>query len=426
MKVYGKFDTLDEVYAVIVGNIKRNYPTIKRSIFNKIITEMGLEPCSKEDFKLIIERIKGSTHLSDVYGDGVGGLYSLSDITVYNKVEDTDLFNIVTPYTIDKLITQKQTRDFNKAQREGSAQAYLSQEIAKNITRELKEEYLNSTIKNNGIYKRATHDDKNNFVAVLTPSDWHLGAQFSNIDGNSYNIDIAKERLDQYVEQVDKYLDLYKPRTAVLINLGDFINHAYMHSVSQAFETDLDATQQLSKAIRFFVSMINHVAQKVDTLIVGAVGGNHDRFSGNKKEAIFNDNVAYNVVDTLLLLSQLYAFPKNVVIKNNLDDVYNLEVEVAGKRLLFVHGDHETRNDNAKIPTHIKEYPYDALFMGHYHYNKSIQEDYARMSYMSGSLLGANSYSKTIQAPRTAASQLLTMLEEGSKTNISIPIFFSI
>lgn len=424
MATYGKFNTIDEVYAVITGVVKRNNPNISRSVFNKIIVETGLEPLDKGSFKLTINTIKERQDLRDIYLKSVSGKYTLSDILVYQPVSDIDLHDIVTPMAVDRFVTQKQTRDFNKAQRAGSAQKYLADSISKSVAKELKEELLNDT--SSTFTPSFTDDGLSRTMAVITPSDWHIGESINDVDGNTYNIHVAEQRLEQYISQVDRYLDLYHPETIVLVHLGDLINHAYMHSMSQAYETDLDVSEQLGKAIRFFTRMLVHFASKAPKVIVGAIAGNHDRMSGNKKEAIYNDSVVYNVVDTIILLDNMNALPANVSILDNRSDLYSLEVNELGKNLLFVHGDHESRNDNAKIPSHIVDHSYDALFMGHYHYLKSIQEDFSRMSYMSGSLAGANSYSKSIGAPKTEASQLLTIFEEGNKTAVSIPIFFSI
>jgi len=58
LATYGKFNTIDEVYAVITGVVKRNNPNISRSVFNKIIVETGLEPLDKGSFKLTINTIR--------------------------------------------------------------------------------------------------------------------------------------------------------------------------------------------------------------------------------------------------------------------------------------------------------------------------------------------------------------------------------
>lgn len=419
MATYGKFNTLDEVYAVIIGNIKRNYPNIQRSVFNKIITEMGLESLKKEEFKQVIINIKTNLPLQDLYLRSADGDFTLDDIKVYESISDADLFNIVTPYSVDKVTTQALVRRFNKAQREGSAQVFLSQEIAKNIAQEVGQELRTKTQERVELVKPTMKD-----VAIITPSDWHIGAEINDVSGNTFNLEIAEARLNDYMNQAADYISLIGADTAVLVHLGDFINHAYMHGMNQAFETELDATEQLAKAIRLYVKMIRFFADKVRVLVVGAIGGNHDRYDGNKKNSIYNDNVAYNVVDTLLLLSESGALPNNVIVKDNRENVYTLEVFVANKHLLFEHGDKESRNDSAKIPAHIRDYAYDYFFMGHYHYNKTIQEDYSRMTYIAGSLMGPNNYSVMINAPRTQASQLLTFIQEDSQTAISVPIFF--
>lgn len=421
MSTYGKFETLDEVYAVVLGNIKRNFPVIRRSTFNTIIYEAGLEKVSKGDFKVIVDTVKESAKLQTLYEKSFNGEYALRDIKVYNGIDDDNLFPMVTSYTLDKVANQAQIRQFNKIQRETSAQVFLSQQIAKNMAMQLKSEIDTPilTVKDPVLEQKGK-------TLVVTPSDWHIGAEVNNISGNIFNQNVAKSRIEEYLQETIHTIDKEKPDTVVIVHLGDFINHAYMHSMNQAFESELEVTQQLALATRLYVSFVTAIAKHVPLtvpVIVGAVGGNHDRYDGNKKNSIYNDNVAYNVVDTLILLSEMGTFPKNVSIKDNRSNIYTLEVNTSNKQILFQHGDRESRNDTAKIPAHIKDYGYDLFFMGHYHYNKAVQEDYARMTYIAGALVGPTTYSETINATKGYPSQLLTVITADNNNVTSTPVF---
>lgn len=129
-----------------------------------------------------------------------------------------------------------------------------------------------------------------------------------------------------------------------------------------------------------------------------------------------------------IALSQLISFKENgmlpnVEIINNLNDNYSLDDKIFDKNILVVHGDHEKKGAEVKIPSHIKDSVVDYLIMGHIHTTRIVQEDYSRFQVYVGSPMGANNYSKDLNLPTTAPSQMLMVITEGIDSPMFQPVF---
>ncbi len=414
------FSTLDEVYAVVLGVINKQEAKITRTQFNNRLDILLLDKVDKYQFKSIVDTVKGDSSLKDVFEKASYGVYSLSDLETATGVDiNPDKENeLLTPYVISKNVNRAQVRAFNRAQSKMVAQEYLSKEISKEISKSIGE--LPKLIKSMEHTSNVLPPEDQ--ALIVTPSDWHIGARVDTAD-NTYNYDVALSRLQKYTDEVINKVIHYNPSEVVIVHLGDFIEGIDMRNINQAFEADMDATSQLAVAIRMYVKFIIDISVVAKKVTVGSIGGNHDRFTGNKKDAIYNDNMVYNVVDTLLMLKEYGGLPDNVYIIDNKQDIYSIELSVLDKNLLFVHGDHEDRRDVPKINHHIKDRVFDYLFMGHYHFVKNLQEEYSRMSFMVGSLMGANNYAKQIGAPTSQASQQITLISRKDNNPIIMPIY---
>lgn len=419
MEQYGKFKTLDEVYAVILGKIKKDYPTIQRSVFNKILVGFELDKVDKEYFLMLVDRVKTTPELSDLYLKAVKGVYTLDDVKVYEKsVTEDGLFDLVSTYTVDKYTTQAQSTNFRKAQKQGTAQYYLSQQIAKELKTSL------SDIEK-PVLPKALNVDASDKEMIMALSDWHIGARVDHVNGNTYDLGIAQQRLADYLERAHMEALTNKPRKIYLYHGGDFIEGIDMRKVNQSFDAELDATTQIAAATRMMIDTVKEVASWGVPMTVALVGGNHDRYTSNKKDAIYNDNIAYNVIDTLLLVKDYGIFPDYVDIVDNRDDVYRVETTVAGKNVMLIHGDTLPSNDKPKIPMLIKDHPIDLVIYGHYHSSRFIQENGSGFSIMVGSLMGNNTYSKQLLLPDSKPSQLVMLVTQGSDTPTFQPVFLN-
>jgi len=88
-----------------------------------------------------------------------------------------------------------------------------------------------------------------------------------------------------------------------------------------------------------------------------------------------------------------------------------------------VHGDHEGKKTDVKIPKHIKNEAIDYLIMGHIHTTRIIQEDYSRFHVYVGSTMGANNYSAENNLPTTSPSQMFLVIDPEQDSPEFQPVF---
>lgn len=414
--------TLD-TQATVLGYLVRDEGVLRRTTFNKYMNELGYESVNKDEFKSIVNDVKfGTEEAKHLYDLSVNGLVTLDDIKPklkHSRVTEERAHGIVTPNLIEKEALKALTAQFKKAQRQGVAQEYLSQLIAENLIESMNGESLVRT-------SDVEYDINPDKTIVLSLSDWHIGARVDNVNGNNYNLNVAKERLREYVEVAKRRIVEIGPEEVYLLHGGDFIEHISMRSVNQAFDAEIDATEQLAVATRLFSDVIAEIASVSNHVTVAGVGGNHDRFTDDKKSGIYGDNLAYNIMDTMILLNDHLMFGDNVDIIDNRSDIYRAEINIYGKNILLIHGDTLSGNDKPKIPVLLKDKILDYVFFGHYHSSRMIQENGFAFSIMVGSLQGNNTYSKQLNLPDSRASQMITIFEKGSNSPIYQPVFFSL
>lgn len=416
------------IYAGIAGHLVKEEGRIPRSKFNQLLKMYGYDTLTKQDLHKQIDDINSNHEQMQVYLDFVEGKLNLDDLNGTNidtgqDITEQALPTMVTNALVDATQTRALLTEYRKAQRKGGAQAYLSQLIADS----LKEAVQTITPLS---YTRG-HQGTSDTTMVLTLADWHIGATVDDVYGNNYNLEIAKKRLEEYTAEVVKQINEVKPKEVVIMHLGDFIEGIDMRAVNQAFDAEINATKQLAEALRLYVSFIQSVSvalMEMDTeatITVGAIGGNHDRFTSNKKDAIYNDNLAYNVVDTLLLLDDNGAFINNLKVIDNRHDVYSVDLPIQEHQIIFVHGDTLPNGNKPKLPTLMRDHILTDVYLGHYHSVQMIQENKDNMSVMVGSLQGGNTYSKQLHLPSSKASQMITLYTQ-SKPTVYIPVFFTV
>lgn len=410
-----------EVQATVLGYMVREEGALRRSTFNKLMDNLGQDTVDKETFKDIVTEVKhGPSKVKDLYNKAYNGVITLDDITPsagYAKVREKGLYDLVTPSVVDREAIKALTSQYKRAQRQGAAQEYLSQLIADRLSQVLTGEPILHVRDN-------TPASTSHKTMVISLSDWHIGARVDNVNGNRYNVEIAKKRLAEFVEKAKAQIVEVAPEEVYLIHQGDAIEHISMRSVNQAFDAEINATEQLAVATRLFVDTISEIASVANHVTVAGVGGNHDRFTDDKKSGIYGDNLMYSVMDTIILLNDHYIFGDNVDVIDNRHDIYRAEFSVYGKNIMIIHGDTLSGNDKPKIPVLLKNHPLDYVFFGHYHSSRMIQENGSAYSIMVGSLQGNNTYSKQLNLPDSQASQMITVFEEGSDSPTFQPIFF--
>lgn len=403
-----KFNTVEEVYAVVFGVLLRDEGKIVSSKFNKIINELGLDRVRAKEIQEIYNEIDADDYLADIKEQAIDGeitLDTVEGVTGDKPFEDKKLVDAVSNYVVDNKRRLAELREVRKQQEPHAYTTILMQDLREDF-KSIEEPILD---RESGITIKESNDKE----LVVLLSDTHIGYQFKDSKTGGYNFEILKERMQHFVNKTVKEILERDIRNVTIYFVGDLIEHVSMRNVNQAFDTEFTLSEQITKGTRLLIDVIQQISDVTEgNLKFGMIGGNHDRLQGNKNEKIYNDNVAYIVLDTLINLQELELF-NGIEIIDNRDDVYTIEDQVCGKNIIVNHGDTLKGNVN-HIPKFIKDQVFDILITGHVHHLKVKQEDYTRQHITVGSTIGYNTYSKELNLSRTAPSQQLLFLEHNS------------
>ncbi|UXQ89001.1 metallophosphatase [Bacillus phage Thurquoise] len=407
-------------YVVVMGYLKRERGQVAPSVFNKIITELGYDKVKKQDLIEVAEKIENNEVLSSLYKKAYLGQITVDDIPhAYDEeteVKEENIFSYVTNYLMDKEDNSAKMREYRKMQKDGTLMALLMKDLKKHLVEELKglprAKYLTT---------EPYTPKKGDKHLILAFSDWHIGFVSFDMHTGNHNF----ERLNMSIQEIVAYTrNIVQERNIKHVHvlfLGDLVENFSMRA-TQSFDLEFTFADQIAKGTRLFVDILNNLSKFVPVTF-SMVAGNHDRFESDKKTAIFNNSVAYTVLDTLIMLKEELGQLPNVGIVDNRKDVYRFDVDVAGQHIVGVHGDHLPKGSE-KIPAYMKKgEQVDILFSGHLHSLWINQESYTRLHIQVSSPLGENSYSRQGNYPTTTPSQQIVILTEGSKIPELIPLW---
>lgn len=395
-------EELKEFYesTLIITHLALTNQSIRVAPYNKIADAIGVPRTNITELKELTNFVLSTPELSDIMAKGQKG--EIDILALLGMTPKETLINSL-PYISVKEENLAVQREQRSLLRLGANFDRMLSGLKDALNKEL------STINFTTAPPRERVSTESSYSIVATTSDWHVGALVDK-DGvlPGYSFKDLERRMEQYTDEIIDTAEMYGVDEVYLIHLGDWIEHINMRNVNQAFEAEFPATTQIAKATRLIINMLNKLSDNVNVTF-GGIGGNHDRFQGNKGDSVYNDNVAVVIMSTLQLIQEHGGLP-NVTIIDNLTNIYSLECNVAGRAIKAVHGDAEKKGVDHKIPKHIKEYPVDILLMGHIHTSRTIQEDFSRFHLYCGSPMGANTYSLTNGFPTTDPMQSIIIL----------------
>lgn len=397
---------------------------------NKILNLLQFEKVDKETYLAILNDIVEENAVDEtfmvVFNQFVSGHLGLTDLIAIflpkevesEKKPTVNLEKVISPYAVAHQKVLADNREFNKIQREGAWVQLLIDGLRDELKKELKEGL------NIRVYSpHMSEANRPKRALIVNLGDLHIGALVVNKNTGGYNYEILQQRLKTYLDGIQTMVKMTNPTEIIVNGLGDYIEHINMRNVNQAFEAEFPATEQIAKATRTLIEFICALDTMTNVPIrLYMIAGNHDRFVGNKGDAIYNDSVAYVILDTLLLMKDHSDLLNNISIHDNREDVYNAQYEVLGKQIVLDHGTN-LKGFGSNINKFIKDKPIDLLITGHIHHVVQMQEDYARFQVVNSSPMGANNYSKDLKLPATSPSQTVLLLGDDIKGIITYPIF---
>lgn len=399
-------------YSLVFGYLAKTKGKVQRGNFNKLISEAGFDRLTQIEFTTICKQITTEDYYSSIANDTIDGKLDISELTNYytgdKVVENNDPFSIVEPYVEHRQRSLDNQRDFNKWNRDNARLDILSKSIQGAIV-----DTVEGAISKKP--KEIKYQNSDSELVVFL-SDWHIGALISEaFKHGGYNYSILKERLETYKQEIKRNIDLYKVETAKVIFLGDMIEGANMRA-NQGYSIEFTLSEQIAKGTELLIEFLLDVANMGVNVDFGAIRGNHDRLTGqnNKKEELYNDSAMYVVLNTLETLSNVGQLPNVNVLTENKHDMYDITVDVMGKKVHGNHGDVLKKGVNPFDRLQHEE-ALDIIATGHVHNFKMQQHDYDKFHIVVGSPMGYNDYSKNLMLDLTSPSQTLMVVpREGS------------
>lgn len=404
-----KYKTIEEVQAVIIGVLFKDEGKIVTSKFNKITREFGLDRIGKDDLKEIVEDIRKDEYLNELKNKAIKGKVTLGDLkdVADNQVfEGNNYHEEVSTYVVAKEKELSHLREQRKHNRHTAYPQIMFDELKGHMVKELQGETL---VEHHG--SKATIDDTELIVLL---SDFHIGSIVSDMTNGKYDFEVLKSRLNHFIDTTVKEIEDRDISNVTVYFVGDLVEHINMRDVNQAFETEFTLAEQISKGTRLLIDILNALSDVVTgELRFGIIGGNHDRMQGNKNQKIYNDNIAYVVLDSLLLFQE-QGLLRGINIIDNREDIYTIRDNFGGKSIIINHGDGLKGKGN-HINKFILDSHIDLLITGHVHHFSVKQEDFNRMHIVASSPMGYNNYAKELHLSKTKPSQQLLFVNKENK-----------
>lgn len=404
-----KYKTVEEVQAVIIGVLFKDEGKIVTSKFNKITKEFGLDRIGKDDLKEIVEEIRQDEYLNELKNKAIKGKVTLGDLkdVADNQVfEGNNYHEEVSSYVVAKEKELSHLREQRKHNRHTAYPQIMFDELKEHMVKELKGETL---VEHHG--SKANISDTELIVLL---SDFHIGSIVSDMTNGKYDFEVLKSRLNHFIDTTVKEIEDRDISNVTVYFVGDLVEHINMRDVNQAFETEFTLAEQISKGTRLLIDILNALSDVVTgELRFGIIGGNHDRMQGNKNQKIYNDNIAYVVLDSLLLFQE-NGLLNGVDIIDNREDIYTIRDTFGGKSIIINHGDGLKGKGN-HINKFILDSHIDLLITGHVHHFSVKQEDFNRMHIVASSPMGYNNYAKELHLSKTKPSQQLLFVNKENK-----------
>lgn len=222
-------------------------------------------------------------------------------------------------------------------------------------------------------------DSDNDMLVIL--SDLHIGQTFDSIFGK-YNTDIAKDRLNQLLNEVLSIRDLHNSRKCYVSLQGDLIS-GNIHKSIQVTNRE-NVIEQVKNATELVSSFCYELSLHFENVFLSNVSGNHTRIE-RKEDAIhderLDDIISWAVELSLKHIDNFHVLHRNI-------DTGIADIDIRGKSYIAVHGDYDGFNKSGvqNLCLALGFVPY-AITFGHLHVC-SVDETNGVKMIRGGSLAG--------------------------------------
>ena len=216
---------------------------------------------------------------------------------------------------------------------------------------------------------------------IICLSDLHIGQTFSSFNGE-FNSDIAKERLNAYLNEIIEYADMMHIKNAYCFMLGDNISNS-LHKTIEVSNKE-NVIDQLKLSIEYISSFCYELTNHFENVYLASASGNHSRLQAKdlaQHSERLDAFIAWDVCRTLKYVDNFHS-----LLDCSIDDGI-AKVTIEGKTYLLIHGDYDnaTKSGYLNLANMVEFFP-DYVFCGHKHFCFYSQES---RFVQSGSLCGS-------------------------------------
>lgn len=213
-------------------------------------------------------------------------------------------------------------------------------------------------------YETKTYPISGNSGSLLvTLDDIHFGANISN-QWNVYNPEVAKERLNRYLDNIIRIGTTHKADKCFVCANGDFISGNIHHTIQISnSENVVKQIMGVSELVSWFLSELSSIFKSVTFSVVS---GNHSRLAkkdDSPKDERLDDLIPWYIKARLSNINNI------VFVDNNMDNTFNI-VNIEGLNYLNVHGDFDNFFNKNNVIDMI-DIPIYCVHLGHKHRNKT-------------------------------------------------------
>lgn len=238
--------------------------------------------------------------------------------------------------------------------------------------------------------------------AILEISDWHYGIECSNY-WNTYNPEIAKERISRLRDKVLKYCLANEVKRIHVVNLSDLI--AGRIHLSIRLESRFDVVTQVIEVSEILAEFLHTLAKHLDVHYYDCLD-NHSRIEPNKKDSLDLESLA-RIIPWYLQT----RIGNQVTIHDNEFGPDIITFQSMGYNILGVHGDKDKPNTIVDSLSRMTHAHYDLVLTAHLHHF-SADEKNETVVISNGALLGTDTYAKNLRLSSRPTQNLIIVSED--------------
>lgn len=212
-----------------------------------------------------------------------------------------------------------------------------------------------------------TIDSDKNMIICL--SDLHIGQCFSSYFGE-FNSDIAKERLQKYMNEILNIARDNHVKKAYVFMLGDNISNS-LHKTIEVSNKE-NVIDQLKLSIEYISSFCYELTKHFEHVYLASASGNHSRLQAKdlaQHSERLDAFIAWDVCRTLQYVDNFHS-----LLHRSIDDGI-ADVNIDGKTYLLIHGDYDTPTKTGYLNlSNIVGFFPDYICCGHKHFCFYSQE----------------------------------------------------